>query len=63
MSVRVVYDGPLDAVEVPSLGAIVERGKSIEIDDQDTAEALAAQGDWHIRGAKNTPAPVKEVSE
>jgi hypothetical protein len=49
---RIVYNGPLDAVEIVLTRDVVQRGKSIEVPD-DLAESLASQSDWHIRGAKN----------
>lgn len=60
---RVFYNGPLDAVEVPALdGAIVERGKSIDVDPK-LAEELASQADWFIRGAAKNSNTDEEVSD
>lgn len=51
---RVTYNGPLEAVEIAETGDVVERGKSADLPNE-LAERLAEQGDWNIRGQKNTP--------
>lgn len=42
---RVVYEGPIDAVELPELRAVVKRGESIEVAD-DFGAALIEQRIW-----------------
>ena len=39
------YDGPFDEVEVPDLGATVQRGHQVEASGA-LAESLDAQADW-----------------
>ena len=58
---RVTYNGPLEAVEIAPTGAIVERGKSVDLDTE-LAERLAEQGDWYIRGRKAETTPAIEES-
>jgi hypothetical protein len=43
---KLKYVGPHDAVDIPSLGLLdVKRGDSIDVDDKDAAENLAAQSE------------------
>ena len=44
---QVVYEGPFDAVEIPSLGIEVERGVPFDV-DEGAAEALSAQADFNV---------------
>lgn len=47
---KVTYQGPHDAVDIPSLGLTVAAGETIEVDDA-VAKVLEAQG-WKASGAK-----------
>jgi hypothetical protein len=49
--VKLVYDGPHDAVEVPAAGVVAERGKAVEVAD-DVAADLLEQDTWKKAGAK-----------
>lgn len=42
---RVVYDGPFPAVDVPDLGCVVERGVPIDVTDEFGSQ-LVDQGPW-----------------
>ncbi len=57
---RVVYDGPIDAVEVPEANAIAVRGKSIEVPDE-LGKRLCEQAVWSE--AKPKQAAKKEVAD
>lgn len=61
---RLRYVGPHVAVEVPSLGATVERNHQIAVDDPAIAAALLDQEDWREVGAAKEPdkAEKKEAS-
>lgn len=41
---KLTYNGPLKAVHVPALGAVVAEGESVEVTDPDLAADLAEQG-------------------
>lgn len=49
------YVGPHVAVEVPDLGATVERNHQITVDDPAIAAALLDQDDWREVGAAKEP--------
>lgn len=53
----IVYEGPIDAVEVPALGLIAERGVPVEVDTDlvDEAKKLLEQGCWsEVKPGKKT---------
>ena len=50
---RIKYTGPFDAVEVPALGLIVDRGKSLEVDDE-IGESLCSQDSWEEIASRKT---------
>lgn len=59
-TVRIVYDGPFDAVDVPSLGLYaVERGKPVEVGTSIAEQALT-HPDWHEAPA-STKSTAKEA--
>jgi hypothetical protein len=44
--VRITYDGPFDAVELPDLhGAVVKHGESVEVPDE-LGRSLVEQSCW-----------------
>ncbi|GAB3429830.1 hypothetical protein [Actinophytocola sediminis] len=47
---RVTYTGPFDGVEIAALGVVVERGKSVEVDD-DIGVTLLDQAGWDAEPA------------
>lgn len=55
---RVVYNGPHDAVEVPELGLAVRRGEPVEVLDGD-AKLLLQQDVWDNAPAVKAPAARK----
>lgn len=52
---KVTYHGPLDEVEIPSLGAVVKRGEAFDADDE-VGKSLLEQPD----NFKAAPAGKKE---
>jgi hypothetical protein len=46
MGTMVQYVGPFDEVEVPALGAIVKRGKPVEVDSDLAKEMLKQEDNW-----------------
>lgn len=46
------YVGPFAEVELPDIGAVVQRGGTVEVYDQDFAEGLAGQECWEPVDAK-----------
>lgn len=44
---QMIYPGPLAAVSVPALGALVAKGEAVEVVDPDVAASLAEQG-WTV---------------
>lgn len=59
---RVVYDGPIDAVEIPEANAIAVRGEPIEVPD-DLGKRLCEQATWsEVKSAKK-PAQKEEVAD
>jgi hypothetical protein len=43
--VKLIYEGPIDEVEVPDAGVVARRGEPVEIDD-DLARLLLKQDTW-----------------
>lgn len=50
---RVTYSGPFEAVEVPALGVVIERGSATEVPD-DIGKSLCKQNDWKESGRKSS---------
>lgn len=48
---QVTYPGPFEAVEIPTLGVTVAKGKSITVSDE-VGESLIAQGWTPARKAR-----------
>ncbi len=48
---HIVYRGPHDVVELPTLGIVAERDEPVEVADDEVAENLIAQG-WESPVAK-----------
>lgn len=42
----VVYEGPIDAVEVPALNVVAGRGEPVEVPDNDASRELLKQDCW-----------------
>lgn len=57
---KVKYQGPLQAVRVPALDAIVEQGKAVDA-PEDVAASLIAQG-WAEVKPPTKKAPAKKAS-
>jgi hypothetical protein len=56
-TVKITYPGPFPAVDVPSLGLFdVERGQTVDLDDEAGAESLVAQGWKRVAPTKAAPA-------
>lgn len=56
---RITYDGPFEAVFVPVLGIDVERGETVDV-DEDNGASLVAQG-WLVAPAAKAE-PVKKAA-
>jgi len=48
---RLVYLGPHDEVELPTVGIFAVRGEPVDVEDKGVAEQLLAQG-WTKAGQK-----------
>lgn len=56
---KLVYEGPIDVVEVPSAGITAERGQPVEIPDE-VAKGLLVQDTWTEARAESRRAKAKE---
>jgi len=56
---RVVYPGPIDAVEIAATGQIVRCGETVEVPD-DIGKSLVSQG-WGKQAKKKAEPEVVEV--
>jgi hypothetical protein len=58
--VRVTYTGPIDAIELPQTGAVVQRGETVDVPDA-LGKSLIEQSCW--QQAKPTVKPANEKKE
>lgn len=61
MSRKFKYVGPYDEVEIPAIGAVVQRNHQVEIHDPEVSKGLDGQADWEpVKAAKKTAAKKAE---
>lgn len=49
---KLKYIGPFPSIEIGATGQIVERGKTVEVEDDTLAKSLLKQDDWEKADSK-----------